>query len=491
MLEELILRRLFNMKKNFGGVEEDVVTVDEFPLEKAREVLRGDTIAVVGYGVQGPAQAMNMKDNGLNVIVGQDPKFKKDWDKAVADGWVLGKTLFPVGEAVQRGSVIQYLVSDAAQKAIWESSVKPNLKEGDALYFSHGFSIVFGDQTGVVPPDGVDVIMVAPKGAGSSVRTNFLNKSGINSSYAVHQNHTGNALERTLALGVGIGSGYLFPTTFQNEVLSDLTGERAILLGELWAIAEASYYSYLQNGHSPREAFINSSEQLTQVILPLIGEHGAKAIYEQARKQGELGTLKKYQDAARNAAAPIMDMLYRSVASGDETAVVLRKNSRKDYAEQLRTELDTVEGSEMWRAGAELRATAEDRTYNNEITDFGLAGVVLGDMEAQYDRLLKQGHSPSEAFNETIEELTQSLNPIYQKSGAAALIGKCSSTAQRGALDWGPVFLRAHLPVFMGLGYDYSEIDFNPADNYTAVEGPNIWDVGEVVRSLRPENRKR
>lgn len=479
------------MQINFGGVLEDVVTREEVPLEKARDILKDETIAVVGYGVQGPAQSMNMKDNGFNVIVGQDPKFEKDWNKALADGWVPGQTLFPVEEAVQKGTIIQYLVSDAAQKMIWPTHVKPNLKAGDALYFSHGFSIVYKDQTGVIPPGGIDVIMVAPKGAGSSVRANFLAGSGINSSYAVFQDSTGRALERTLAVGIGVGSGFLFPTTFQNEVYSDLTGERAILLGELWGIAEASYYALLKEGLNPETAFIGSSEQLTQVILPLIGAKGANAIYEQARIAEELGTVKVYQDAARTAVKPVMDVLYKSVAAGDETATVLRKNSRKDYDTQLATELAALDGAEMWKVGADVRANMPERDYRGKITNFGLAGAVLGAIEAQYETLIENGHSPSEAFNETVEELTQSLNPIYQKAGVAFLIGKCSSTAQRGALDWGPVFLRAHLPVFTGLDAKCDSSDFNPGNNYTAVSGPNIWDVGDQCRLLRPENMKK
>ncbi len=115
------------------------------------------------------------------------------------------------------------------------------MNKGDALYFSHGFSIVYNEQTGVVPPDYVDVILVAPKGSGTSVRANFLAGSGINSSFAVEQDYTGRALERTLALGIAIGSGYLFPTTFKNEVYSDLTGERGVLMGALAGVMEAQY----------------------------------------------------------------------------------------------------------------------------------------------------------------------------------------------------------------------------------------------------------
>ena len=249
-------------KINFGGVEENVVTREEFPLSRAQEVLKDEIVAVLGYGVQGPAQSLNMRDNGINVIVGQREN-SRSWDKAIKDGWVPGKTLFSLEEAAKRATIIQFLVSDAGQKMTWPA-IKPCLKPGDALYFSHGFGIVYSDQTGVVAPDFVDVILVAPKGSGTSVRANFLDGSGINSSYAVYQDYTGRATERTLALGIAVGSGYLFPTTFQNEVFSDLTGERGVLMGALDGIMEAQYDTLRAHGHSPSEAFNETVEELTQ-----------------------------------------------------------------------------------------------------------------------------------------------------------------------------------------------------------------------------------
>ena len=255
-------------KIDFGGVIEDVITRSEFSMEKAREVLKNETIAILGYGVQGPAQGLNLRDNGFNVIVGQSKAFQKDWDRAVKDGWVPGETLFEVEEAAKRGTIIEMLVSDAGQRAIWPT-VSKCLNEGDALYFSHGFSIVYKEQTGVIPPKNVDVIMVAPKGSGLSVRRNFLAGVGINSSYAVQQDFTGRAEQRTLALGIGVGSGYLFPTTFQKEVFSDLTGERGTLMGCLAGILEAQYDVLRSQGHSPSEAFNESVEEYRQSLFPV------------------------------------------------------------------------------------------------------------------------------------------------------------------------------------------------------------------------------
>ena len=340
-------------KINFGGVEEEVVTREEFPLSKAQLVLKDEVIAVLGYGVQGPAQSLNMRDNGFNVIIGQREN-SPSWDKAIKDGWVPGKTLFSLEEATERGTVIQYLVSDAAQKLTW-SQVKKHLKPGDALYFSHGFAIVYADQTGVVAPDFVDVILVAPKGSGASVRANFLDGSGINSSYAVYQDYTGRATERTLALGIAIGSGYLFPTTFQNEVYSDLTGERGILMGALAGVMEAQYATLRSHGHSPSEAFNETVEELTQSLIRLVGQNGMDWMYANCSTTAQRGAL-DWRHEFRKAVTPVFDQLYKSVTSGEETWTVIEANSKPDYQQRLTAELTEMRESEMWQAGATVRS---------------------------------------------------------------------------------------------------------------------------------------
>ena len=344
---------------NFGGVEEEVITSDEFPLSRAQEILKDEVVAVLGYGVQGPAQAMNMKDNGINVIIGQAVEDKSYWDKAVADGWVPGKTLFSIEEAVKRGTIIQYLVSDAAQMMLWPK-VKANLKKGDALYFSHGFSIVYKDQTSVIPPDFVDVIMVAPKGSGTSVRRNFLAGSGINSSFAVHQDATGSAKDRTLAIGIAIGSGYLFPTTFEKEVYSDLTGERGVLMGALAGIMEAQYNELRKHGHTPSEAFNETVEELTQSLIRLVDENGMDWMYANCSTTAQRGAL-DWRHEFRKAVEPVFKKLYKSVAKGKETAIVLKANSAPDYKEKLDAELTEMRESEMWRAGAAVRALRPEK----------------------------------------------------------------------------------------------------------------------------------
>ncbi len=341
-------------KIDFGGTVEEVITREEFSLEKARQILKDEVIAILGYGVQGPAQALNLKDNGIDVIIGQWPGDTVYWDKAIQDGWEPGKTLFDLEGAAERGTIIQFLVSDAAQMLTWPR-IKPHLKEGDALYFSHGFSIVYGDQTGVVPPEFVDVVLVAPKGSGTSVRANFLAGSGINSSFAVHQDYTGRATERTLAVGIGIGSGYLFRTTFEHEVYSDLTGERGILMGALAGVMESQYNVLRRHGHSPSEAFNETVEELTQSLIRLVDMNGMDWMYANCSTTAQRGAL-DWRHKFREAVDPVFAELYDSVLAGDETRIVLEANVAPDYKEKLEAELRELRESEMWRAGAAVRS---------------------------------------------------------------------------------------------------------------------------------------
>jgi ketol-acid reductoisomerase len=343
---------------NFGGVTEEVITSEEFSLQKAREVLTDETVAVLGYGVQGPGQALNLRDNGINIVVGQREN-SNSWDRAVADGFVPGQTLLPLEEAAHKSSVIQFLLSDAGQVATWPK-IKECLNPGDLLYFSHGFSIVYKDQTGIIPPDNVDVVLVAPKGSGRTVRTNFLDGSGINSSFAIHQDFTGRAKERTLALGIAIGSGYLFPTTFENEVYSDLTGERGILMGCLAGVMEAQYNLLRQHGHSPSEAFNETVEELTQSLIRLVAENGMDWMFSNCSTTAQRGAL-DWAPKFRDAVAPLFDNLYQRVLSGKETKRVLEANSAPDYREKLQKELDVIKNSEMWQTGAAVRSLRPER----------------------------------------------------------------------------------------------------------------------------------
>ncbi|MBB1282795.1 ketol-acid reductoisomerase [Flavisolibacter sp. BT320] len=340
-------------KLNFGGVEENVVTREEFPLSKAQEVLQNEVVAVIGYGVQGPGQALNQKENGINVIVGQR-KNSKSWDKAVRDGFVPGESLFEIEEALERGTIICYLLSDAAQIAMWPT-VKKHLTPGKALYFSHGFGITYNDQTGIIPPADVDVFLVAPKGSGTSLRRMFLQGRGLNSSFAIFQDATGRAWERVVALGIAIGSGYLFETDFKKEVYSDLTGERGTLMGAIQGIFAAQYEVLRSKGHTPSEAFNETVEELTQSLMPLVAENGMDWMYANCSTTAQRGALdwwKKFRDAT----APVFKELYESVAAGKEAARSIESNSKADYRENLEEELKELRESELWQAGKTVRS---------------------------------------------------------------------------------------------------------------------------------------
>jgi ketol-acid reductoisomerase len=337
---------------NFAGTFENVVTREEFPLSKAQEVLKDEVVAVIGYGVQGPGQALNQKENGINVIVGQR-KNSKSWDKAIKDGFVEGKTLFEIEEALKRGTIICYLLSDAAQIQLWPT-VQKHLTPGKALYFSHGFGITYNDQTGIVPPKDVDVFLVAPKGSGTSLRRMFLQGRGLNSSYAIFQDATGKAFDRVISLGIAIGSGYLFETTFKREVYSDLTGERGTLMGAIQGIFAAQFEVLRKNGHSPSEAFNETVEELTQSLMPLVAENGMDWMYANCSTTAQRGALdwwKKFRDAT----LPVFSELYSSVAAGKEAQLSIESNSKADYREKLEVELKELRDSEMWQAGKVVR----------------------------------------------------------------------------------------------------------------------------------------
>ncbi len=343
---------------DFGGTVENVVTRDEFPLEKALETLSTETIAVIGYGVQGPGQSLNMRDNGFNVIVGQ--RKGKTYDKAVADGWVPGETLFEIEEALERGTIICFLLSDAAQIELWPT-VKAALKPGKSLYFSHGFGVTYKEKTGIIPPADVDVFLVAPKGSGTSLRRMFVEGKGLNSSFAVYQDASGHAREKCIAMGIGVGSGYLFETNFYKEVTSDLTGERGTLMGAIQGIFAAQYDVLRANGHSPSEAFNETVEELTQSLMPLVAENGMDWMYANCSTTAQRGALdwwKPFRDATK----PVFEQLYNSVKSQEQAEISITRNSQPDYREKLEVELAELRESEMWQAGAAVRNLRPERS---------------------------------------------------------------------------------------------------------------------------------
>ena len=346
-----------------GGVREKIVERSDYPKARLKKILSKETVAVIGYGVQGRGQSLNMRDNGVKVIIGL--RKGPSWDLAVSDGWKPGKTLFEIPEAVQRGTVIQYLLSDAGQKTMWPV-IEENLQDGAALYFSHGFSVVYKKQTSVIPPKNVDVILVAPKGSGTTVRRHFLEGRGINSSFAVFQDYTGSARERCVALGMAIGSGFLFETTFQKEVYSDLTGERGVLMGAIYGLWLAQYETLREAGHSPSEAFNETVEEATQSLYPLIGENGMDWMYANCSTTAQRGALDWFE-SFRKATKPVFKRLYKAVKTGRETKRVLDSNSRRTYRKDLEKELKQVRESEMWKIGTLVRSLRPER-QNGAVT---------------------------------------------------------------------------------------------------------------------------
>ncbi len=479
---------LFGTEFDFGGVRERIVTRDDFSMERARQVLKDETIAVIGYGVQGPAQSLNLRDLGFNVIVGQRPG--NSFEKAREHGWVPGKDLFSIEDAIQRATQVQFLLSDAGQKERWPS-IKPLLKDKGTLVFCHGFSITYKDQTGVIPPPNVDVVLVAPKGSGKSVRDNFVNGSGINSSFAVFQDASGIATERVLATGMAIGSGFLFPTTFESEVFTDLTGERGILMGAFYGLAEAAYNSF-SHYMSSEQAIRHTVEIATQTISKIIGEKGADGLVQELPEELLSWFLNGFI-AAHEASVPVFDDLYQKVVNGTETARVLSANSRPDYREILDAELREINQSELGKAGSAVRAqrvdgpTVSSRIQNRE--DAIMAGALVGIMHVQYELFRRKGHLPSEAFNETVEEATQSLYPLIDRQGIDWMYANCSTTAQRGALDWHGKFRDAIFPRLDRL-YDGRFLEAEPSGVRGDILSSEMWKAGRTVRSLRPENRK-
>lgn len=340
------------MELDFGFSKENVITRKEFTMDKARKILANEIISVIGYGVQGPGQALNLLDNNFNVIVGQR-KGTDSWNKAIKDGWIENVNLFTIDEACQKSSIIMFLLSDAAQISLWPQIIK-YLTSGKSLYFSHGFGITFQDQTGIIPPSNIDVFLVAPKGSGTSLRRLFLQGSGLNSSYAIYQDYTGLAKNKVLSIGIGIGSAYLFETTFKKEVYSDLTGERGTLMGAIQGIFAAQYQVLRDNGHSPSEAFNETVEELTESLMPLISENGMDWMYANCSTTAQRGALdwwKKFRDIN----LPIFKSLYKDVAKGVEAKRTILLNSQPEYRKKLQQELNDLKNSELWLTGAIVR----------------------------------------------------------------------------------------------------------------------------------------
>ena len=336
---------------NINGYKETIIERSDYPKEECKNILNDEVTAILGYGPQGYGQGLNMRDQGYNVILGL--RKGNSWDKAINDGWEEGVNLLSIEEATQKGTIIQFLLSDAGQIKAWPV-VRDNLNEGDAIYFSHGFGVVFNDHTGITPPSNVDVILVAPKGSGLTVRTHFQEGRGINSSFAIHQDFSGKARERCIATAFAIGSGHLFETNFANEVHSDLTGERCVLMGLLQGAFLAQYEVLRENGHSPSEAYNETIEEALQSLYPLVSEKGMDWMYANCSTTAQRGAL-DWAPRFKDVLKPVIEECYQKVIDGDEAKRAIEANSKTDYRSTLEAELSEIDNQEMWIAGKALR----------------------------------------------------------------------------------------------------------------------------------------
>ena len=245
-------------------------------------VLEGQTIAIIGYGSQGHAHALNLKESGCNVIIGLY-EGSKSWAKAEAQGF----EVFTAAEAAKKADVIMILINDEKQAAMYKNDIEPNLEEGNMLMFAHGFAIHFGQ---IVPPANVDVTMIAPKAPGHTVRSEYQAGKGTPCLVAVEQDYTGKALDKALAYGLAIGGARagLLETTFRTETETDLFGEQAVLCGGVCALMQAGFDTLVEAGYDPRNAYFECVHEM-KLIVDLIYESGFEGMRYSVSNTAEYG----------------------------------------------------------------------------------------------------------------------------------------------------------------------------------------------------------
>jgi len=345
---------------------EEIITKLDYSINDCKNNLDGKVISVLGYGTQGISQSANLKDNNMDVILGLR-KGGKSWNNALEDGWEEDKNLFTIEEATSRGNIIQCLLSDFGQIEQWKN-IEPNLYTNDTLCFSHGFGIHYKSNTKIIPPNDINVIMVAPKCSGNTVRQHFLNGRGFNSSYAIYQNHN-NAREICYSYSFLIGNNYIFETTFDKEVISDLTGERCILMGMIQAAFSAQYKVLRENGHSPLEAYNETVEEALNSLYPLISQNGMEWMYRNCSTTAQRGAIdwsKKFEEKL----IPMIEECYESVKNNTELNIIMECNKNPDYNVILDEELDTMSKQELWRVSKQIKdITYELNTNTNTNTN--------------------------------------------------------------------------------------------------------------------------
>lgn len=324
---------------------ETMHTSNSYSADKCKQILKDETISVLGYGPQGKAQSLILRDLDYPVILG----LREDgnsWDNAVSDGWIPNKNLFDIKGACEQGTIIKYLLSDSAQKTQWPV-INYYLTKNKTLYFSHGFGLHFNEYTDIVPPKDVNVIMIAPKCSGNTVRKHFLEGKTINSSYAIHQD-VDNAFDKCMALGFSMGNKIMFETTIEKEVLSDLTGERCILMGLIQAAFSAQYKVLRQNGHGPIESYNETVEEALDSLYPLIKEKGMDWLYQNCSTTAQIGAIewsKKFEAHL----TPMIEECYNSVKTGGEVEKIINVDHKK-----LKNDLNDIKNQELWEVHREM-----------------------------------------------------------------------------------------------------------------------------------------
>jgi ketol-acid reductoisomerase len=273
------------------------------------EFLAGKTVAIIGYGSQGHAHALNLKDSGVDVIVGLY-EGSPSWQKAESDGL----TVKTVADASAAADLIMILLPDETQKAIYASEIAPNLKAGNTLAFAHGFNIHFAQ---VVPPADVDVIMVAPKGPGHLVRRTYTQGQGVPALFAVYQDATGQARDRAMAYAKGIGGtrGGILETTFREETETDLFGEQAVLCGGLCALVKAGFETLVEAGYQPELAYFECMHEV-KLIVDLMVEGGMANMRYSISNTAEYGDYTRGPRVVNAATKAEMKKILSEIQSG-------------------------------------------------------------------------------------------------------------------------------------------------------------------------------
>ncbi|GMI06585.1 hypothetical protein TrVE_jg7930 [Triparma verrucosa] len=443
---------------------------DLFPLlPKAFEGIK--KIGVIGWGSQAPAQAQNIKDSlndagaDISVSIGL-----REGSSSFAEAREQGfneedGSLGEMYKVIAESDMVILLISDAAQSKLYQK-VFDTMKPGATLGLSHGFLLGYLDSIGEAFPEDMDVILVAPKGMGPSVRRLYeqgkeVNGAGINSSFAVHQNKSGKALELALGWGVAVGAPFLFETTLRDEYRSDIYGERGILLGAVHAIVEGLYRRYQKQGMTPEDAFLNSAESITGQITKKISTRGIKAVYDDMNADDK----KIFETAYSASYSPSKEILqecYDEVRCGNEIRSVIMQGDRVNSGKGF---IGKIDGTDTWQVGERVRANRDDdKIPLNPFT----AGVYVATMMAQIDVLLEGGHSYSEVINESVIEAVDSLAPYMHYRGVAFMVDNCSFTAKWGSRKWAPRF-----------DYILDQLAYTAVDNGVPVDAQKISDFTE------------